>query len=89
MFKDNVIGKLKERIGYIEQEIIPQVERVSSKKVRYIENYMEKRRTQIVGEKPETIDELMQKAESKLKDYQEERKAGQPAIEVEDDRIVG
>lgn len=89
MFRDNVIGKLAEKMGYIKQETIPQVEKVSSKKVSYIENYMGERRTQIVGKEPETIDELMQKAESKLKDYQEERKAGQPAIEVEDDRVVG
>ena len=87
IFRDNVIGKLAERMGYIKQETIPQVERVTTEKVIYIDRYYEDKRRKILGEKAETRDELMQKVESRLKADQE-REAEQPAIVVEDDRAI-
>ncbi len=88
MFKDNVIGKIAEKMGYIKQETIPQVERVTTEKVIYMDEYNANKRREIVGEKPETREELMEKAESELKANQE-RETEQPDIQIEDGSEIG
>ena len=80
MFRDKVIGKLAEKMGYIKQETIPQIERVTSEKVKYIDDYHTKNRQKIVGKNPETREELMQIAENESKADQE-RETEQPMIE--------
>lgn len=88
MFRDKVIGKLAEKMGYIKQETIPQIERVTSEKVKYIDEYHTKNRQKIVGKNPETREELMEKAENELKADQE-KETEEPTIESENDREVG
>lgn len=86
MFKDNVIEKLAEKMGYIKQEMIPQVERDTTDKVINMDAYNEKKRREIVGENPETREELMEEAENRLKANQE-RETEQPTIEVEENNL--
>lgn len=90
-FRDNVIGKLAEKIGYVKQETIPQVERVTSEKVVNIEGYMDNARTKILGKNPETREELMQRAEEGLKEGDQEIGAEQQSsIETgEDFEVAG
>lgn len=88
MFRDNVIGKLAEKMGYIKQETIPQVERVTSEKVAYIDEYHTKNRQKVVGRDSETREELIQIEENESKANQE-RETEQSTMEVQDDREVG
>ncbi len=71
MFRDNVIGKLAEKIEIIRQDEIPQLERDTSNNIIYMNQYMEKRRQQILGENAETKEQLLQIVESNLAVQQE------------------
>lgn len=66
MFRDNVIGKLAEKIEFIKQDKIPQLERDTLNNITYMNQYMEERRKKILGKNAETKEQLLQILESNL-----------------------
>lgn len=87
MFRDNVIGKLAEKIEFIRQDQIPQLERDTLNNITYMNQNMEKRRQKILGKNAETKEQLLQMLESNLivqpeAEIQSSRKPEEDIIEV-------
>ncbi len=88
MFRDNVIGKLAEKIEFIRQDEIPQLERDTLNNITDMNQQMEKRRQKILSKKAGTKEQLLQILESNLiveqeTEIQSSRKPEEDILEIE------
>lgn len=67
-FKDNVIKKVAEKVGYIKNEKFPEIKQDTAEKISSFKDGMRERKEQILDKGRETKEQLMQKAEAKLKE---------------------
>lgn len=74
-FKDNVIKKASEKIGYIKDEKLPEVKQETAGKINNFKENMTEKREQLIDKGRETKEQLMQKAETKLRETIEQSKA--------------
>lgn len=72
-FKDNVIKKVAEKIGYIKNEKYPEIKRSTSEKISSFKENMSERKNQILDKGRETKEQLMQRAAAKLRESIEQR----------------
>lgn len=73
-FKDNVIQKVAEKVGYIKNEKYPEIKRSTSEKVSSFKENISEKKEQILDKGRETKEQLMQKAEAKLRESIEQSK---------------
>lgn len=73
-FKDNVIKKVTEKVGYIKNEKFPKIKQDTAEKISSFKEGMREKKEQILDKGRETKEQLMQKAEARLKEAIEQSK---------------
>lgn len=73
-FKDNVMQKVAQKVGYIKNEKYPEIKRNTSERMNSFRENIGKRKDQILDKGRETKGQLMQKVANKLRESIEQNK---------------